>query len=128
MTAWLMGTSLEPARRLVRWVAGSVVVAAFTASLWAANIGITLLTLFWTLLLMGPALAWPLVGGRLIGLLLGISGAVIFVLILGSLGREGSTLSGLVTAFGISALLLLVSGLLAFPQAVVLWVRGYVRP
>jgi hypothetical protein len=67
MTDWMSETSREPARRFVRCVAGAVIAAAFLASLWAAHIGVTLLTLFWSCLLMGPALAWPLTWGPLIG-------------------------------------------------------------
>jgi hypothetical protein len=67
MTDWLMETSREPARRLVRGVAISVIAVAVLASLWAAHIGVTLLTLFWSFLLMGPVLAWPLTWGPLMG-------------------------------------------------------------
>lgn len=67
MTDCLMETSREPARRLVRGVAITVIAVAVLASLWAAHIGVTLLTLFWSFLLMGPVLAWPLTWGPLMG-------------------------------------------------------------
>lgn len=67
MADWLLETSREPARRFVRGVAGAVIAVAFLASLWASHIGVTLLTLFWSFLLMGPVLAWPLTWGPLLG-------------------------------------------------------------
>lgn len=127
MTAWLMGTSREPARRLVRWVAGIVVAAAFVASLWSAHIGVILLTLFWALLLMGPVLAWPLTWGPLVGR--GSFGiAVILVILPGYLGNGGgASLEETAIMYGLSAPFFLVGVLLSVPQHLVGLVQSVIR-
>ena len=124
MTEWLMGTSREPARRLVRWVAGSVVAASFIASLLAAHIGVTLLVLFWALLLMGPVLAWPLTWGPLLGR--GSVAIGVLLVILPVYLRSGSPGE---TALFIAASVpfFLFSILMLFPQDLVRLVQGLLR-
>jgi len=124
MTEWLMGTSREPARRLVRWVAGSVVAASFIASLLAAHIGVTLLVLFWALLLMGPVLAWPLTWGPLLGR--GSVAIGVLLVILPGYLRSGSPGE---TALFIAASVpfFLFSILMLFPQDLVRLVQGLLR-
>ncbi|MBI1253481.1 MAG: hypothetical protein GC196_03950 [Hyphomonas sp.] len=126
MTSFAVGTTREPARRLVRWVAGIVVAAAFIASLWAAHIGITLLTMFWALVLMGPVLAWPLTWGPLLGRgSMGIG--VLLVILPGHLGGGGA--SGGETAFmiALSIPFFLIAIPLSFPQHFVGLVLSLIR-
>jgi len=127
MTAWLMGTSREPARRLVRWVAGIVVAAAFIASLWAAHIGVTLLTLFWALVLLGPVLAWPLTWGPLLGRgSLGI--AALLVILPGYLGNgRGATLGETAIMYGASIPFFLLGVVLLLPQHLIGLVQSLIR-
>jgi len=124
MTEWLMGTSREPARRLVRWVAGSVVAASVIASLLAAHIGVTLLVLFWALLLMGPVLAWPLTWGPLLGR--GSVAIGVLLVILPGYLRSGSPGE---TALFIAASVpfFLFSILMLFPQDLVRLAQGLLR-
>ncbi|WP_291199526.1 hypothetical protein [Hyphomonas sp.] len=127
MTAWLLGTSREPARRLVRWVASIVVAAAFITSLWAAHIGVTLLTLFWALVLMGPMLAWPLTWGPLLGRgSLGI--AVLLIILPGYLGNgHGATLGETVMMYGASIPFFLLGVVLSVPQLLIGLVQSLIR-
>jgi hypothetical protein len=124
MTDSVMGTSREPARRFVRWVAGTVVAAAFIASLLAAHIGVTLLVLFWALLLMGPVLAWPLTWGPLLGR--GSVAIGVLLVILPVYLRSGSPGE---TALFIAASVpfFLFSILMLFPQDLVRLVQGLLR-
>jgi hypothetical protein len=124
MTDWLMGTSREPARRLVRWVAGIVVAAAFIASLWAAHIGITLLTMFWALLLMGPVLAWPLTWGPLLGRG-SVSVGVILVILPGYLRSDSPGETALFIAASVP--FFVFSILMFFPQYLVRLAQGLIR-
>jgi hypothetical protein len=124
MTAWLMGTSREPARRFVRWVAGSVIAVAVIASLWAAHVGVTLLTLFWAFVLMGPVLAWPLTWGPLLGRgSLGI--AVILCLLPGYF--KNSTLEETALMIAASVPFFLLGVLLSVPQHLVGLVQSLIR-
>ncbi len=127
MTSWLLGTSREPARRLVRWVAGSVIAAAFIASLWAAHVGITLLTLFWALLLMGPALAWPLTWGPLIGRGSAAIG-VVLVILPGYLGNgHGASPGETAIMIAVSIPFFLIGLILMVPQHLVGLVQSLIR-
>jgi hypothetical protein len=124
MTSWVMGTTREPARRFVRWVAGILVAAAFSASLWAGHIGITLLTLFWSLVLMGPVLAWPLTWGPL----LGRGSAAIGVLLLILPGYFTNTTPGeTALMIGISIPFFLIAILFMVPQHLVGLVQTFIR-
>lgn len=124
MTDWLTGTSREPARRLIRWVAGTVVAAAFIASLWAAHIGVTFLVLFWALLLMGPVLAWPLTWGPLLGRG-SVSIGVLLVILPGYLRSSSPGETALFIAASVP--FFLFSILMLFPQDLVRLVQGLLR-
>jgi hypothetical protein len=67
MASWLLETTREPARALVRGVAGALLAAAVSSFFWAGHLGLAILTVFWALVLMGPVLAWPLTWGPLLG-------------------------------------------------------------
>ncbi len=124
MTSWIMGTTREPARRLVRTVASIVVAVAVIASLWAAHVGITLLTLFWALLLMGPVLAWPLTWGPLLGRG-SLAVAVILCLLPGYL--TNSTLEETALTIAASIPFFVLGVLLSVPQHLIGLVQSLIR-
>jgi len=124
MTSWITGTTREPARRLVRSVAGIVVAVAVIASLWAAHVGIKLLTLFWALLLMGPVLAWPLTWGPLLGRG-SLAVAVILCLLPGYL--TNSTLEETALAIAASIPFFVLGVLLSVPQHLIGLVQSLIR-
>ena len=127
MTDWVMETSREPARRFVRCVAVVVIAVAVLASLWAAHIGITLLTLFWSFLLMGPVLAWPLTWGPLLGRGSAAIG-VLLVILPGYLGNGHGAPPG-ETAIMIAASIpfFLIGFILMVPQHLVGLVQTLIR-
>ena len=67
MASWALETTREPARALVRSVAGLVLAIAASSFFWMGHPGSAILTVFRALVLTGPVLAWPLTWGPLLG-------------------------------------------------------------
>lgn len=127
MASWLLETTREPARALVRCVAGSVLAIAASGFFFFDHLGSAFVTLFWALLLMGPVLAWPLTWGPLLGR--GSAGiGVLLVILPGYLGNgRGAPLGETALMITASIPFFLIALLLSVPQHLVALVQSLVR-
>lgn len=120
-------TTREPARALVRAVAGFFIAAALSSFVWFGHIGLGLLTTFWALVLFGPVLAWPLTWGPLLGRGSLAVGAICLILP-GYLGNgSGASPGETAVLIAVSIPFFVLAALLSFPQALVALVRYLVH-
>lgn len=127
MHSWLIGTTREPARALLRGMAGLVLATAASGVFWFDHIGSAFVTIFWALVLMGPVLAWPLTWGPLLGR--GSAGIGVLLVILPAYLGSGRGAPPGETALLIawSVPFFLLAAVLSFPQALIGLVQALIR-